>query len=154
MKITKIKVGLGKSEETLGDRFWSKVRWDNPPSGCMEWRGTKARGGYGQVWLNGKYQMAHRISYEQMVGAVPVGRNLDHLCRNPSCVNPDHLEAVDHRTNILRGQGHAGRNARKTHCLRGHPFSVENTYNPPGNNRERVCRKCSRLRKARRGGAK
>jgi hypothetical protein len=61
------------------------------------------------------------------MGPIPPNRQLDHLCRNPQCVNPKHLDLVSHRENVLRGIGFYAINARKTHCPQGHPYTPENT---------------------------
>ena len=82
---------------------------------------------------------AHRFAYTEAKGAIEDGLTIDHLCRVKACVNPSHLEAVTLRTNILRGENTAAKNARKTHCHRGHPFNEENTYRVPGG---RACRQC------------
>lgn len=101
-------------------RFWSKVKKD--PNGCWNWTAHKNMWGYPIFWFNGKNIMAHRFSYEMTKGNIPVGLFLDHLCRNRECVNPDHLEPVSTRENILRGETPASRNHRKTKCMRGHPL--------------------------------
>lgn len=77
--------------------------------------------GYGNFW-NDKYTSAHRFSYEFANGPVPDGLQLDHLCRNRLCVNPGHIEPVTQRVNMLRGISPAAENARKTHCMNGHPL--------------------------------
>lgn len=96
-------------------------------SGCWDWVGTHNQG-YGQTWdpVKKTYVRAHRWMYEQVRGAVPDWLELDHLCRNRGCCNPDHLEAVPTRINILRGQGVAAHRARQTHCKNGHPLNGEN----------------------------
>lgn len=110
-----------------------------PFSGCWLWIGTMTEGGYGIFYLSKTDPvLAHRHSYQQHVGSIPQGLELDHLCRVKSCVNPAHLEAVTHRENVLRGQGVAALHAAKTHCVRGHPLE------PMPNANRRFCRVCSR----------
>lgn len=71
--------------------------------GCWEWTGTKNQFGYGRLCRDGRRVVAHRWLYERLRGAVPAGLQMDHLCRNRSCVNPDHLEPVTQRENLRRG---------------------------------------------------
>jgi hypothetical protein len=71
---------------------------------CWEWTGSLMTDGYGQKCHGGRYVAAHRLVYEALVGPVPEGLELDHLCGNPSCVNPDHLEPVTHQENMRRGR--------------------------------------------------
>ncbi len=78
--------------------------------------------------------------YEQLVGPIPPGLHLDHLCRNTSCVNPDHLEPVTVAENVLRGVGITAQNAQRTHCRRGHKFTAQNTYRHGGKRHCRICR--------------
>lgn len=106
----------------LPDRFWSKVD-KSALGGCWSWIGCKARGGYGMFRL-GKMVLAHRIAYEAYIGDIPQGLEIDHLCRNRSCVNPEHLELVTHQENTLRGDTLTAANARKTHCPRGHLYDA------------------------------
>lgn len=128
----------GGPERIHGDptaRFWSKV--DQPsPYCCWEWVGTVSRLGYGQFSTttpdspNGK-TFAHIFAWNLLVGPVPDGLELDHLCRNTVCVNPDHLEPVTHQENVRRGR--AGLHMRTkaaaaTHCSKGHPWDETNTY--------------------------
>lgn len=122
-------------------RFWSKVKI--MPNGCWEWIASKHPRGYGVFRNNGILNRAHRFSYEMIKGKIPKGLVLDHdPCNNTSCVNPAHLIAVTQKTNILRGNGVCAKNARKTHCKRGHEFTAQNTYIYPDDRRE--CRKCAR----------
>src|SRR3990167_6510962 len=69
---------------------------------CWEWQGAQNGAGYGQAWDGSRNRAAHRVMYEQLVGPVPIGFELDHLCRNKACCNPKHLEVVTHQENILR----------------------------------------------------
>lgn len=107
---------------------------------CWEWLGSRDSKGYGQTEIEGKLRRAHRVVYEHEIGPIPDGLVLDHLCRNPNCVNPAHLEPVTQRINILRGEGFAAVNARKTHCKRGHLFDEANTRIRANGNRG--CRTC------------
>lgn len=132
--------------------FWTKVdkagavpahRPDLGP--CWLWTGTVSRKGYGHHGWEGATRITHRIAYQLVVGPIPEGLELDHLCRNRACCNPDHLEAVTHAINALRGISANAINARKTHCLRGHEFTPENTRIDSFG---RHCRACRRVRDA------
>jgi hypothetical protein len=125
----------------LIDRFMQRVNKDGP-DGCWLWTAGKKRA-YGAFAVeHDRTVLAHRWSYEHHVGPIPDGLTIDHLCRRPLCVNPAHLEPVTPRMNVLRGDTVPARNARKTHCKRGHPFDEVNTYiNSRGH---RVCRECTR----------
>jgi hypothetical protein len=114
------------------------------PSGCWLWTGCRHRLGYGKVGSGGRNLLAHRLYYEMFKGPIPEGYDLDHLCRNPSCVNPEHLEPVTHGENLRRGK-----HATKTHCKNGHPFDEDNTHVPARNPHKRECRACWRERAAR-----
>jgi hypothetical protein len=130
---------------SVADRFWAKVDRGNA-EGCWDWTGAFSSNGYGHYFVGrehgqSKSVRAHRFAYELSVGDIPEDLVIDHLCRNRGCVNPAHLEPVTTRENIVRGEGFAAEQARRTHCVRGgHPLSGPNLYvNPRG---ERECRTC------------
>lgn len=114
-------------------------------NGCWEWTGTRSRKGYGQIrWIDNKYAPAHRLVYTLLVGPIPDGLQIDHLCRVRHCVNPAHLEAVTSAVNTARSPiAIAAVNSRKTHCPSGHPYSGENLYVRKSDG-ARICRECSR----------
>lgn len=123
------------------DRFWDKVLFTTD---CWEWQGWKIKTGYGQFKLNYKNLLTHRVSYILNKGDIKDGLYIDHLCKNPSCVNPDHLELVSHKENTMRGNNMASLNAKKTHCKRGHELKGDNLYIRPKNNQRR-CSECRRI---------
>lgn len=135
-----------KRKKVLSDdeRFWAKV---DAEGDCWLWTAYTEHG-YGQFWFEGKSVKAYRYSWETLVGVIPKGLVLDHLCRNPPCVNPDHLEPVTSGENTRRGIGTGGNrhwSARKTHCKNGHKFTQENTrWHGPDKNK-RQCRTCHNL---------
>lgn len=113
-----------------------------PESGCWLWMGAKSTGGYGRINVNGKRWQVHRFYYEQKRGDVPKELVMDHLCRVRCCINPDHLEPVTNKENILRGDGPAARNNRMTHCKEGHELAGDNLLNY---SRDRRCKICSNV---------
>lgn len=137
------------------DRFMQKIDFHGPIfqnlGPCWLWIAALNDDGYGVFddWL------AHRWYYDYLTSNLPDYLVLDHLCRNRSCVNYDHLELVTAQVNMSRGIGLAAINAAKTHCINGHPFDLFNTYLRPDGDRD--CRQCgserSRLRKLRSDGA-
>lgn len=110
------------------------------PDSCWIWHGSRLPDGYGQIRINGRTRGAHRVVYELLVGPIPDGLTLDHLCRTHACVNPRHLEPVTMRENTLRGVGPSARNATATHCHRGHEFTEANTHTWNGHRSCRACR--------------
>jgi hypothetical protein len=124
-------------------RFWTKVD-RNGPNGCWLWLGAPNGSGYGQFFVRRKHLTAHRVAFllARKVHEIPDDLVLDHLCRNKLCVNPDHLEMVTERENIVaRGIGPTAKNAAKTHCPMGHEYTSENTRLRRG---KRECRECVR----------
>ncbi len=135
------------AKATLEERFWSKVNKNGPIperrpdlGPCWLWLRTKHPKGYGHFRYKGHVRRAHNVAWELLRGPINDGLTYDHLCGVTSCVNPWHGERVDGPTNTLRGDGPTARNARKTHCVHGHPFSPENTYSQGNGNRG--CKTC------------
>lgn len=112
-------------------------------SGCWLWTRSKTKLGYAQFFYAGKMSKGHRYAYSFFKGPIPKDKVLDHLCRVRHCVNPDHLELVTNRENVLRGISSAATNAKKTHCKRGHELSGSNVFLcKKGGGRWRECKKC------------
>lgn len=109
----------------VAERFWAK--FERMPGGCWRWTDDIKPSGYGQMSVDGRLIYAHRLAYELLVGPIPEGLTIDHLCRVRACVNPSHLEPVTIGENVLRSDSFTAVNARKTHCLRGHAFDETNT---------------------------
>lgn len=134
-------------------RFLNKSYRDS--SGCLIWECGKTNNGYGLFGIKvakGKRVtvLAHRLAYLLAGREIPDGYVLDHLCRVPSCTNPDHLEPVTTKENIVRGViARGGRNhSTITHCPQGHQYSTENTYIATRRRRTgnyRICKTCLRL---------
>lgn len=124
------------------NRFWSKVnRRDD--DGCWLWTAARAPNGYGHFWLDGTMCGAHRVAYELLVGPIPNGLQIDHLCRNRACVNPAHMESVTASENARRGE--LGRHWRlRTHCVNGHNLAEHGRYGTRDGYRVRICRTCGR----------
>ncbi|HEY1105142.1 MULTISPECIES: HNH endonuclease signature motif containing protein [Streptomyces] len=120
------------------DRFLAST--EAGPGGCWQWTGYLMPNGYARISVDGERQYAHRVAYEAFVAPIPAGLVIDHLCRNRGCVNPDHLDAVTQRVNVLRGESHAAARARQVACIRGHRFDHANTYR--ATNGTRKCRRC------------
>jgi len=113
----------------------SKITRDS--SGCWLWHGVILSTGYGQAASNGRRFMAHRFAYELLVGPIPAGLTIDHLCRVRQCVNPDHMEPVSRWENVRRAPTNpVAANLTKTTCPRGHE------YTSTGRKGWRKCRTC------------
>lgn len=128
------------------ERFWERV--NKLENGCWVWTACRGKR-YGTLYLgtiNGKRidVGVHRFSYELHKGPIPEGLEIDHLCKNTFCVNPEHLEAVTKRENLLRSSSFVAINSRKTHCTRGHLYDAENTYISTVGKR-RICKACQRM---------
>ena len=135
------------SHPSAAARLFESVQYDTN-GGCWLWGGDvrKSRGKleYPNVRATGHAKpkvYAHRMMYCLSGGTIPDGQELDHTCRVTLCVNPGHLEPVTHRENLFRSPDYVG---NKTHCVRGHEFTPENTYQPPGR-RHRMCKMCRRV---------
>lgn len=136
----------GRKRNTVED-FWANVD-KNGPGGCWIWNGSRKPSGYGQMRMANVRIITHRFAYEQIKGPIPAGLQIDHLCRVRECCNPDHLEPVTIRENVLRGIGHSAQNARATHCREGHEFTPQNTRRVSGS---RICITCARARQREKG---
>jgi hypothetical protein len=131
-------------------RMWGKISipfdYDPEIGNCWKWVGGFFKGtGYGKFYVDRYPHYAHRWVYEFLVGPIPEGLEIDHLCRNRWCVNPRHLEPVTHQVNVLRGDAPkvcGEHNRRKTHCRNGHEYSGDNLYTYPAGGRG--CRTCNR----------
>lgn len=120
--------------------FWERV---NKTDSCWLWTGSRTKK-YGSFSIGGRTHFAHRFSYT-LKFQIPDGMELDHLCREPLCVRPSHLEPVTHKENVRRGSAPTAINSRKTHCKNGHQFTPENTY------QRRDGRECWACKRDRRG---
>jgi hypothetical protein len=123
-------------------RVASNIDLPDGLTGCWVWINPGNRG-YGSVRINGKHAPSHKALFEHANGPIHAGFELDHLCKNKACCNPDHLEIVTHKENNKRDPG-AWKNKEKTHCLRGHPLSGDNLY--VTNEGYRQCKECAALR--------
>lgn len=128
------------SYRTNATRLWSRV---TPTGFCWLWTGGTTEG-YGNVRWDGRSQRVHRVVYELLVGPIPEGSEIDHLCRIRSCCNPDHLDPVPRVVNNARGQSPSARNGRKSHCPKGHDYDIAIERR---GGVERRCSQCERERR-------
>lgn len=133
--------------KSLEERFWKKVA---PTGFCWEWTAARDKHGYGVFNKGPKLDRAHRVAYELLVGPIPARSVIDHLCRNTKCCNPDHLEPVAHKENLLRCYSPAIRTHVENTCRRGH--SMEDAYVRPDTG-ARMCRTCARERRRKRANS-
>lgn len=126
--------------DPLEYRLLSRLSVDGD-SGCWQWLGHTTKDGYGRINADGKSRGVHRVMFEREYGPIPDGLQIDHLCRNRRCANPDHMEAVSPAENTRRGLAGAI-NRNKTECPQGHPYDAQNTYRFPDG--RRACRTCNR----------
>ena len=122
---------------------YMEARIQRNEAGCWVWKGRMGSKGYGAVSHRSVNFRAHRIAFELLKAEIPPNLVLDHLCRNRACCNPDHLECVTNRENLMRGEGAAAKGARQTHCAQGHSFEI---YGARRANGYRWCRECQRIR--------
>ena len=122
------------------DKFWSKV---DKTDSCWNWMGYKNKG-YGRFRLDKNLVLSHRFAYELVKGKIPTNKQIDHLCKNPSCVNPEHLEAVTQQENMRRSFCISTINAKKTHCPKGHELKGDNLTNYPLRRGYRECKICTK----------
>lgn len=108
---------------------------------CRPWTGATDSNGYGRQQVGKHWLLAHRIVWQERHGEIAAGMQIDHLCRNRLCVNTDHLEVVTLKENVLRGTAPSAINARKTHCIKGHPLTGDNLESE-----RRRCKTCARAR--------
>jgi hypothetical protein len=135
---------------TIEERLNRKIE-RIPFSTCWHWVGATLPKGYGQFGHREfpgdkpKVIYAHRASYELYKGRIPEGYEIDHLCKNTGCCNPDHLEAVTPLENNRRSNSVAATHFRKTHCVNGHEFTPDNTRLRGKDKQWRACKECDRL---------
>lgn len=128
------------------NKFWSRVDKSPAHLGCWLWTGYVTQSGYGQLTVNTIQFYAHRFAWLLRHGSLPDSQlELDHICRNRRCVNPEHLRVLTQRENTMLGVCPMAINARKTHCPQGHPLSPNNTFS---NGPRRNWRRCLECKKA------
>ena len=128
-------------------RFFNKIEQTN---NCWNWIGGKQTNGYGMFWTGKELVLSHRFSYELFKDKIPKGYTIDHLCRNRVCVNPEHLEVVTQKINVLRGNSFCSINSKKTHCPKGHELKGDNLDKTHLKRGKRSCKICAQIREKRR----
>lgn len=132
--------------------FGTKVQIGSTPESCPDlgpcllWTAAKNDCGYPVVRLGGRNQYAHRIAFQMARGSIPEGFKLDHLCRVANCINPQHLEAVTKRENLMRSTCVSAKNAAKLCCPKGHSLTGENLIPWFLERGKHVCRTCKNER--------
>lgn len=130
--------------DLVAEKFCARIQLDEV-TGCWNWKGGIDSKGYGAFYNNGKTVLAHRFAYETNKATIPTGLVLDHLCRNTKCVNPEHLEAVTDKINILRGIGPTAINIQKTFCPQGHELKEPNLVKNHLKYGYRTCKICKNI---------
>ena len=145
MENWEVALGVPAPRVPFSRRVFMNIR--KADNGCWNWIGTIGNHGYGVFILGGKINkhrfLAHRIVHTIIIGDIPQGMVIDHLCRNTRCVNPAHLEVVTQIENCLRGVSPLALNARKTHCKHGHELLGRNLFLKKAG---RECRECKRIK--------
>lgn len=136
----------GSLRLTVEQRLWANVDVGHP-LGCWLWTGFANDGGYGVISVKRSGRYTHRVAFEALRDAIPAGLQLDHLCRNRLCCNPDHLEPVTPRENFRRSESSSMRASRRNRCLRGHDLNRHGYVRLNG--KGRVCKRCARIRERR-----
>lgn len=135
----------GRPRVSVADRYHSRYDID-PVTECWVWNKGRFSSGYGALYVGSNNKPAHRIGYELLIGPIPEGLELDHLCRNRPCVNPWHMEAVTHEENVRRGEAFNAIANFNNVCVRGHQLTDWNVYVKRDGRRQ--CKACHKAREA------
>lgn len=138
MQPTEASAQLGAPRRNTLETFWRQV---TPGGFCWYWTGAVTHEGYGYMWLDGTTRPVHRLAYETLVGGIPEGLQIDHLCRTRNWVNPDHMEPVTATVNSLRANKYK---MERGHCINGHARTASNTLRSQGSYYR--CRQCILVR--------